>query len=220
MTRVKICGVTNATDLQAVSEAGADAVGVIADVPVDTPREVNLATAADLTAAAPPFLTTTLVTMPVETEDAVDAARLVDPDVLQLHGDDLDATDIGYVRAEAGVKVVPVVDHDDPDRAHDLDEAADAILVDSTTEEGAGGTGETHDWEATAELARELVSPVVLAGGLTPENVAAAISTVEPFAVDVASGVEQRGGAKDHTAVARFVRNAGRSLGEAEEVHG
>ena len=220
MTRVKICGVTNATDLRAVAEAGADAVGVIADVPVDTPREVNLATAADLVAAAPPFLTTTLVTMPVETEDAVDAARLVDPDVLQLHGDDLDATDIGYVRAEAGVKVIPVVDHADAKRAHELDEAADAILVDSTTEAGAGGTGETHDWAATAELARELVSPVVLAGGLTPENVAAAISTVEPFAVDVASGVERQGGAKDHTAVARFVRNAGRSLGEAEEVHG
>lgn len=216
MTRVKVCGVTNATDLRAVAEAGADAVGVVADVPVDTPREVNLATAADLAAAAPPFLTTTLVTMPVEVQDAVDAARLVDPDVLQLHGDDLDSTDIGYVRAEAGVKVVPVVDHGDPDRAHDLDEAADAVLVDSTTEEGAGGTGETGDWAATAELVRDLVSPVVLAGGLTPENVAAAVSTVEPFAVDVASGVEQEGGAKDHVAVSRFVRNAGRSLDEAE----
>lgn len=220
MTRVKVCGVTNETDLRAVTEAGADAVGFIADVPVDTPREVNLATAADLAAAAPPFLTTTLVTMPVETEDAVDAARLVDPDVLQLHGDDFDSTDIGYIRAETGVKVVPVVDHDDAARAHDLDEAADAILVDSTTPEGAGGTGETGDWAATAELARDLVSPVVLAGGLTPDNVVGAISTVEPFAVDVASGVERKGGAKDHTEVSRFVRNAGRSLGEAEEVHG
>ncbi|QLG61513.1 phosphoribosylanthranilate isomerase [Halorarum salinum] len=216
MTRVKVCGVTNATDLRAVAEAGADAVGVIADVPVDTPREVNLATAADLAAAAPPFLTTTLVTMPVDAQDAVDAARLVDPDVLQVHGEDLGPADVGYVRAEAGVKVVPVVDHDDPDRARELDEAADAVLVDSTTESGAGGTGETGDWDATADLARDLVSPVVLAGGLTPENVAGAISTVEPFAVDVASGVEREGGAKDHTAVSRFVRNAGRSLGEAE----
>ncbi|WP_435124541.1 phosphoribosylanthranilate isomerase [Halobaculum sp. D14] len=218
MTRVKICGVTNQTDLRAVADAGADAVGVIADVPVDSPREVSLSNAATLTAAAPPFLTTTLVTMPDSVGEAVDAVRLVTPDVVQIHGD-VDETDIGYLRAETDTKVVPVVDADDPDRAHELDEAADAILVDSTDESGAGGTGETHDWAATADLARDLVSPVVLAGGLTPENVASAAEAVEPFAVDVATGVERDGGVKDHTAVARFVRNAGRSLGEAEEVY-
>ncbi|WP_435147706.1 phosphoribosylanthranilate isomerase [Halobaculum sp. P14] len=218
MTRVKICGVTNQTDLRAVADAGADAVGVIADVPVDSPREVSLSNAATLTAAAPPFLTTTLVTMPDSVGEAVDAVRLVTPDVVQIHGD-VDETDIGYLRAETDTKVVPVVDADDPDRAHELDEAADTILVDSTDESGAGGTGETHDWAATADLARDLVSPVVLAGGLTPENVASAAEAVEPFAVDVATGVERDGGVKDHTAVARFVRNAGRSLGEAEEVY-
>ena len=219
MTRVKICGVTNRADLRAVAEAGADAVGVISEVSVDTPREVDPATAADLTARAPPFLTTVLVTMPDTLEEAVNLVRTVAPDVLQVHAE-FTADELGFVRAETETKVVPVVDHADADRACDLDEAADAILVDSTGDGGGGGTGETGDWEATADLVRELVSPVVLAGGLTPENVADAIGTVEPFAVDVASGVERSGGAKDHTAVARFVRNAGRSLGEAEEVHG
>ena len=238
MTRVKVCGVTNRADLRAVAEAGADAVGVISEVPVDTPREVDPATAADLTARAPPFLTTTLVTMPETPGEAVDLVRTVTPDVLQVHGA-FTAEELGFVRAETETKVVPVVDHTDADRARALDEAADAILVDSTDGEGAGGTGETGDWAATAELRRELVSPVVLAGGLTPENVAEALAAVEPFAVDVASGVERErserdarsgaaqsdevertGGAKDHTAVARFVRNAGRSLGEAEEVYG
>ncbi|QZX98470.1 phosphoribosylanthranilate isomerase [Halobaculum rubrum] len=218
MVRVKICGVTNGADLRAVADAGADAVGVISEVSVDTPREVDLAQAAELTSTAPPFLTTVLVTMPETPEDAVDAVRTVTPDVVQLHGE-FSPDEIGYIRAETEAKVTPVVDYDEPERARELDEAADALLVDSTGDDGGGGTGETGDWEAAAELRRELVSPVVLAGGLTPENVADAAATVEPFAVDVASGVERSPGAKDHAAVSRFVRNAGRALGEAEEVY-
>ncbi|MFB6242526.1 MAG: phosphoribosylanthranilate isomerase [Halobaculum sp.] len=213
MTRVKICGVTNAIDLRAVVETGADAVGLITDVSADTPREVDRSTAADLAARTPPFLTSVLVTMADTPEEAVDTVRSVAPDVVQLHAE-FSAEQLGYVRAETETKVIPVVDADSPHRADDIDEAADAILVDSTTEDGAGGTGETHDWSATADLVRSLSSPVVLAGGLTPENVADAIRVAEPFAVDVASGVERSGGAKDHTAVARFVRNAGRALDE------
>jgi len=218
MVRVKICGVTNGADLRAVADAGADAVGVISEVSVDTPREVDLAQAAELTSTAPPFLTTVLVTMPETPEDAVDAVRTVTPDVVQLHGE-FSPDEIGYIRAETEAKVVPVVDYDEPERARELDEAADALLVDSTGDGGGGGTGETGDWGAAAELRRDLVSPVVLAGGLTPENVAEAAATVEPFAVDVASGVERSPGAKDHASVSRFVRNAGRALGEAEEVY-
>ncbi|WP_284013163.1 phosphoribosylanthranilate isomerase [Halobaculum litoreum] len=218
MVRVKICGVTNGADLRAVADAGADAVGVVSSVPVDSPREVDLAQAAELASSAPPFLTTVLVTMPETPEDAVDAVRTATPDVVQLHGE-FAPDEIGYIRAETETKVVPVVDYDEPGRARDLDGAADALLVDSTDDSGGGGTGETGDWDAAAELVRELVSPVVLAGGLTPENVATAAARVEPFAVDVASGTERSPGAKDHAAVSRFVRNAGRALGEAEEVY-
>lgn len=212
MTRVKICGVTNAVDLQAVVESGADAVGLITDVSIDSPREIDTSTAADLAARAPPFLTTTLVTMPSDPSEAVDTVRTVAPDAVQLHAA-FDADELGYVRAETETKVIPVVAAGDTERATAIDEAADAILVDADGPEG-GGTGETADWEQAAELVRELTSPVILAGGLTPENVARAIGDVEPFAVDAASGVERDGGAKDHTAVARFVRNAGRSVNE------
>jgi phosphoribosylanthranilate isomerase len=79
----------------------------------------------------------------------------------------------------------------------------------SDLESGAGGTGETHDWERSRELVESLSSPVVLAGGLTPDNVAEAVETVRPFAVDVASGVEADPGRKDPEAVAAFVRAAG-----------
>ena len=211
MARVKICGLTEPADLRAAIEAGADAVGIISTVSVDTPREVDRGAAAELVADVPPFVTATLVTMPEDADHAVDLIRAIRPDAIQLHGD-FSAEDIGYIRAETGIKVIPAIDYTDTERAHELDAAADAILVDSTSEEGAGGTGETHDWESTADLADTLTSPVILAGGLTPDNVAKAVRTAAPFAVDVASGVERDPGRKDHTALATFVQNAGREL--------
>lgn len=213
MTRVKICGITRATDMRAAADAGADAIGLICDVPVDSPREIDAATAADLAAKAPPFVTTTLVTMPEDAAEAVDLARTVAPDAIQLHGE-FSPDEVGYVRAETEAKVILAVDHSEPERIRELDEAADALLIDSTTEAGAGGTGETHDWEAAGSLAKSLTSPVIVAGGLTPENVGDAVAAAEPFAVDVASGVELTDGRKDHNAVARFVANAGRGIGD------
>jgi phosphoribosylanthranilate isomerase len=211
MARVKICGLTNQADLQAAVEAGTDAIGVISSVDVATSREVDRGTAAELIAAVPPFVTATLVSMPDDAEHAVELVKAIRPDALQLHGN-FDADDLGYIRAETGVKVVAAVDHEETDRASALDGVADALLVDSTTDEGAGGTGETHDWEATGDLVETLTTPVILAGGLTPDNVGEAVRVAAPFGVDVASGVERSEGSKDHTAVATFVKNAGREI--------
>jgi phosphoribosylanthranilate isomerase len=215
MTRVKICGVTSPADLELVVDAGADAVGVITDVPVDTPREVDSGTAAELVAAAPPFVTTTLVLMPESPRHAVDLARTVRPDVLQLHAG-FDPEELQFVRAESGAKLVVAVDASEHERARDLDPVVDALLVDSTTEEGAGGTGETHDWAATGDLGADLGAPVVLAGGLTPANVAEAVSTAEPYGVDVASGVESTRGTKQPEAVRAFVREVRRVEAERD----
>jgi phosphoribosylanthranilate isomerase len=209
MVRVKVCGITRGADLRAAVDAGADAIGLISDVSVDTPRDVDPSVAADLAAEAPPFVTTTLVLMPESPEHAVNLAQVVGPDVVQLHAE-FDPEELQYIRAETGCKVVPVVDCEDEEQAHAYDEVADAILVDSMSESGAGGTGQTHDWEQTRSLAQSLASPLILAGGLTPENVADAVDVVDPFAVDVASGVERSGGVKDHGAVRTFVANAGR----------
>ncbi|MGM0592010.1 MAG: phosphoribosylanthranilate isomerase [Halobacteriota archaeon] len=211
MARVKICGITRVADLHVAANAGADAVGFITDVPVDTPREIAPSVAADLAAAAPPFVTTTLVLMPESPARAVELARVVKPDALQLHGT-FEVDDLRFIRAETDAKLVLVVDYDDAARARTYDGVADAILVDSTTEEGAGGTGETHDWEATRDLARTLTSPLILAGGLTSDNVADAVEAVDPYAVDVASGVESTGGIKDHAAVEAFVSRARTSV--------
>lgn len=206
MTRAKICGITRERNLAIAVDAGADAVGFIADVSVDTPREIDPTDVADLVAATPPFVTSTLVTMPESPGRAVELAQAINPDAVQFYGD-FGADDVRFVRAETGAKVIPALDYDERDRALELSAAADAVLLDST-EDGAGGTGETGDWEATRKLARELSAPVVLAGGLTPENVRRAAETVEPYAVDVASGVEADGGTKDHDAIRTFVREA------------
>ena len=208
MTRVKICGLTNEADLHAAVDAGADAVGVVADVPVDSPREVGVERAASLLDSAPPFVSTVLVTMPATPERALELVSRVGPDVVQLHGG-LPPGDVSYVSANVAASVVQAVDVTDPDAAR-YDDVAGALLADSVDESGGGGTGRTHDWDATREFAASVDSPVVLAGGLTPRNVREAVEAVDPFGVDVASGVESAGGTKDHDAVREFVAAAKR----------
>lgn len=207
MTRVKVCGFTREDDLAAAVAAGVDAVGLIAGVTVETPREIDLADASRLAATVPPLVSAVLVTMPDDADEARRRIERVRPDAVQLHG--LDPADVATL-ADAPADVIAAVDPTDPD----LDAyagAADALLVDSIDDMGGGGTGETHDWERTREIVDSLDVPVILAGGLTPQNVATAVETVDPFAVDVASGVEREGGVKDHDAVGRFVERATRA---------
>lgn len=204
MTRVKICGITCLEDLNAVVSTGADAIGLTVDVPVETPREISQTAAVELARAAPPFVTTVLVTMPDTPETTVELAARVQPDVVQIHGD-VTPGDLAYLSAKIHGDVIRAVSSEDAAR---YDTIADALLVDSLDASGAGGTGETHDWERTRTLVEELSSPVILAGGLTPENVGEAVEVVDPFAVDVASGVEADPGRKDPDAVATFVEQA------------
>ncbi|MCU4971645.1 phosphoribosylanthranilate isomerase [Halobacteria archaeon AArc-m2/3/4] len=219
-TRVKVCGLTREEDLETAVAAGADAVGVISDVSVDTPREVSVDRAADLVAATPPFVTSVLVTMPSNPDQAIELLERVRPDAVQIHGTLSPAElEVVHAKTDASRSVLAVVDADDLETAVAYDDVADALVVDSIDADGGGGTGETHDWERTRAATDDLESPVVLAGGLTPENVADAVRTVDPFAVDVASGVEERGGIKDPDAVRSFVERAAdipRSASEAD----
>jgi len=207
---VKICGVTSPRDRELVVAAGADAVGVVCEVPVDTPRAVPPERTRKLIADTPPFVTATLVTMPA---DAAAGARLterVGADAVQVHG--LDAAAVADLadRTTAGVVAAAGADTSCEELA-DLAAAADAVHLDSTDEDGAGGTGHTHDWERARTRVADLDAPVVLAGGLDPDNVAAAIGTVRPYAVDVASGTEGSAGGdgrKDPERVRAFLARA------------
>ncbi|WP_255197223.1 phosphoribosylanthranilate isomerase [Halorarius litoreus] len=203
MVRAKVCGLTREADVQAAVDAGADAVGFIVKVDVDTPREISPARAEELVETVPPFVTSVLVTMPDTAAEAVTLAELVGADAVQTH--DLSPQDCTVAAMDFRGPVIPAVSTDEVAAyAH----SGDALLVDTPSAEGGGGTGCTHDWNATRDAVEGLDTPVILAGGLTSENVTEAIETVQPFAVDVASGVESEGGVKDHDAVRAFVARA------------
>jgi phosphoribosylanthranilate isomerase len=208
--RVKLCGTTSEADRDAAITAGADALGVICDVPVDTPREVARGRARDLIAAVRPFVTGVLVTMPESVAAAQSLVDEIQPDALQVHDPDRlgGPAEAAALAESLSIPLVLGVDGEDPATVHDYDGVADALLLDAVDAQGGGGTGHTIDWERTRSIVRELDSPVVLAGGLTPDNVAEAVATVRPFAVDVASGVEMEPGRKDHDAMRRFVSEA------------
>ena len=210
--RVKICGHTRVADVRASVRAGADAIGVIVDVPVETPREVSVEQVRTLFDAVPPFVTSVLVTMPETPEQAVALVERLGPDAIQLHGE-LPRGDVAYLRASIDARLLVTVPADELERAEAYDDLADALLVDSVDADGGGGTGRTHDWERTREAAAAVDSPVIVAGGLEPANVTDAIETVAPYGVDVASGVEtddatEEHSRHDHEAIASFVTAA------------
>ncbi|OVE83220.1 phosphoribosylanthranilate isomerase [Natronolimnobius baerhuensis] len=206
-TRVKVCGLTNEADLETTIAAGADAVGFICDVPVETPREVSRQEATALVSSVPPFVTSVLVTMASDAERVVELVERVGPDAVQLHGG-IEPAVLESIVSALDADILVALDSDEVTAAEDYDHLVDALLVDTVDESGGGGTGKTHDWERTRDAAESLESPLILAGGLTPDNVADAVRTVEPFAVDVASGVEAEGGRKDADAVQAFVTRA------------
>ena len=201
--RVKICGHTTEEDLAVSVAAGADAVGVITDVPVESPRTVAPDRAAQLFASVPPFVTRVLVTMPETPAAALATLASVPADAIQIHAS-LSPSGIEAIRTETDATVIATIDSDESE-AHAYAAAADAVLVDSLADDNAGGTGEVHDWTKTETLVETLSVPVLLAGGLTPANVVDAVQAVDPYGVDVASGVEVQPGKKAPTTVQQFI---------------
>lgn len=208
MTRVKVCGHRRVEDVRASISAGVDAIGVISEVPVDTPRDVSPEQATDLLAEVGPLVSGVLVTMPETVERARELVKTVRPDAVQIHAT-LNPDQIADLAEAIPQSVLLALDVDADLEAYA--QAADALVIDSLDEKGGGGTGQTHDWEKTATLVEDLSVPVILAGGLDPGNVASAVERVHPYGVDVASGVEREGGIKDSTAVEEFVERAKRA---------
>lgn len=205
--RVKICGHTRSQDIYTSAHAGADAIGIITDVPVDTPREVSIDQATQLIECVPPMVTSVCVTMPESVEQAQNIADQTDPDILQIHTS-LSPSDIAKLSDNVDSSIMVAVDAEDVGMIKSVAPVSDLVLVDSTSDSGGGGTGRTHDWSQTREIIQDILTPVILAGGLTPENVADAIQTAQPYGVDVASGVESRGGIKDKQNVTDFISAA------------
>ncbi|UEC42390.1 MAG: N-(5'-phosphoribosyl)anthranilate isomerase [Methanothrix sp.] len=204
MTRAKICGIRDAAARDAAVAFGADAVGFVVEIPRSR-RSIGRDEARRLIEGLPPFVSSVIVVEPDSVAEAANLALDTGADALQVNEslslEDLSTlADIVPQKLVAAVPAAPGI----LDRALALQEVADALLVDSSEGGELGGTGKVHDWELSASLVEDIGVPVILAGGLDPGNVAEAIDTVRPYAVDVSSGVET-GGLKDPEKIEAFL---------------
>lgn len=198
-TKVKICGLTRLPDALAAVEAGADALGFMFFA--GSKRNIAPATAAQIIRALPPFVAKVGVFVNASAETVRATIAECGLDTLQFHGEETPE----FCRQFAPLKVVKAFRIQNADSLKPLPEyAVDAWLLDSYVAGQRGGTGEKFNWDLAAQ-AKELGRPVILAGGLTPENVADAVQQVWPYGVDVSSGVESAPGQKDAGLVRRFV---------------
>ena len=208
--RVKICGLTREEDLAVAVAAGADAVGFLVDVP-SSPRNLTLERTKTLIKQVPVFVDSVVVTTPKSNEWLLEVCERLKPSAIQIHGkEQLNSSEIREtVTITRLIKTVYVTEDALNEKVIEDLKTFDAVLLDSFTKGQYGGTGKVHDWKLSRQI-KEAVAPVpvILAGGLKPENVKEAVLAVKPYAVDVASGVEASPGVKDHGKIRAFVENA------------
>jgi phosphoribosylanthranilate isomerase len=256
-TRVKICGIRTPEEIELAALYGADAVGFITEVPVESPRKLDSETAASLVSKVPEYLNSVLVIMPENSARALELIEKVSPDVVQIHSM-LSLPELEIIREKTDIPIIKTLSLPAQEKTEKileksakksaeyaeenakyaeksteyaeenaensilvfnlleqvslLEEAAavDSILLDTGKAGKTGGTGCVHDWALSRRIARETRLPLILAGGLKPENVQEAISVVSPYAVDTASGVETSG-KKDAVKVKKFIEEVRRA---------
>lgn len=196
--RIKICGITRVEDAVAAAEAGADAIGLV--FYAKSPRAVSILQARQIIAALPPFVTTVGLFVDASRCELGEILDAVPLDLLQFHGDETPEACSGHGRPY--IKALRVKPGDDvAGRIAQYPEAR-GFLLDTYVEGVPGGTGQAFDWSL---VPKDVSRPLVLAGGLTPDNVAEAIARVRPYAVDVSGGVEASKGVKDAEKIRAFV---------------
>ncbi len=202
-TRIKICGIKEALHALVAADAGADAIGLV--FYSDSPRYVTPGAAANVVAMLPPFVSTVGLFVDASESKVRETLQHVRLDLLQFHGTEsaefCESFGVPYVRAvpmEEGTNLLEWVSRFSTARA---------LLLDAHEPGKPGGTGRTFDWTG---IPPDLPIPVVLSGGLNPENVGRAVREVKPWAVDVSSGVEVTRGSKDPRKIVEFIRSVQR----------
>jgi phosphoribosylanthranilate isomerase len=202
-TRIKICGIKHRDDALKAAECGADAIGLI--FVEKSPRYVSFTDARLIAESMPPFVTVVGLFMDAAKDVVREAINVVPLNLLQFHGDESPAfceqfgmPYIKVLRMRENVNVIAF--------AQEYPNAA-GILLDTYHKGTGGGTGQTFDWSL---IPGDVPLPLILAGGLNPENVASAIQTVHPYAVDVSSGVESGPAEKDHKKIEKFIKEVQR----------
>jgi phosphoribosylanthranilate isomerase len=204
LTRVKICGITRAEDALAAAHSGADAIGLV--FYQHSPRHVSIEQAAKLAEVLPPFVAVVGLFVNADSSFVREVLAGVPLDLIQFHGEEAPEYCAQFgkpylkaIRVKEGVNLLQC--------ASDFP-GAKGLLLDAHVEGVPGGTGKAFDWTL---IPGNLSMPVILSGGLDAENVAAAIKQVQPYAVDVSSGVEAEKGIKDAAKIARFMQEVKRT---------
>jgi phosphoribosylanthranilate isomerase len=198
MVRIKICGITSIEDAMVAVEAGADALGFV--FYEKSPRYINPVRAAEIILRLPPFIQTVGLFVNEDAEKINWTADYCGLDLVQLHGDESpeDCLEVNR-RVIKAFRVQNIVSIEPLNKFQ-----VSGYLLDAWCPDCYGGTGRTFNWEL-AEAARKF-GPIILAGGLSPDNIAEAIASVNPYGVDVSSGVESAPGKKDAALIKKFIR--------------
>lgn len=198
ITRIKICGITNQEDALCAVAAGADALGFV--FYEKSPRYVLPEAVRQIISDLPPFVITVGLFVNAAPETILQTMRTAGLNVIQLHGDE--APEDCSLNPYPVIKAMRVKDADS--LAGMGNYPVSALLLDAWDDQQYGGTGDRFDWQLVKSLTAR--QPLILAGGLNPNNVAEAIRIVNPYAVDVSSGVEECPGHKDHNKVRKFIQ--------------
>lgn len=197
-TRVKICGITRRQDAEFAVKSGADAIGLVFYEP--STRAVTIEQAAAITAQLSPFVSVVGLFVNATAESVRQTIKQIPLSLLQFHGDEsaefCEQFNMPYIKAIRMQSAADLI------QASKDFSAASALLLDSYQHGVPGGTGQTFDWSMITAVNK----PLILAGGLTTENVAEAIRQVSPYAVDVSGGVEESKGLKSNNKISAFMR--------------
>ena len=203
ITRVKICGITTVEDCSMAVRAGADAIGLI--FYKKSARFLEMLKAREIMRVMPPFVSSVALFVDPQPDQVSDVIQSVQPDLLQFHGNEsvefCEQFEKNYIKAIRVHKNIDLI------QLSEYYSSAKGLLLDSFVEGEKGGTGVTFDWDLIPE---GLSCPIILAGGLNPNNVGMAISKVKPWAVDVSSGIEASPGVKDINKIKAFFQGVKR----------
>jgi phosphoribosylanthranilate isomerase len=213
MVRVQIAGVSTLEEALECERAGVDALGFTVRLPTGVHDGLTEAKARSIIAALPPFVSSVAITYAGNAREAVELCRFLGAGALQLHGE-FPTQELPLIRAGLPhiklIRAVHVTGRDAVAKARSLERHVDAIILDTyDPESGRGGaTGKTHDWSVSRQIVERSRVPIILAGGLTPENVEEAVRVVRPWAVDVHTGIENADGSRSFEKIRAFVARA------------
>ncbi|MEM2843331.1 MAG: phosphoribosylanthranilate isomerase [Candidatus Bathyarchaeia archaeon] len=204
--KVKICGITREEDLTSAVKAGVDALGFIVNIPFSQ-RNLSLEKAKKLIKKAPIFIDTVAVIKPKTIKELTKIAKNLKPKCLQIYGNAIPLKELKKLE----LPIIKPIKADEKTIFKEIKEAYgfNAVLIDSFSLNKLGGTGEPHNWSLSRKVRDKIYpKPLILAGGLTLNNVQKAIKIVKPYAVDVSTGVEVKPGIKSYKKMVEFVKKA------------